>query len=531
MSKIKTLIKKIKQKPPYNLMLGYFLIVLLPIIIFVSYMYKSTLDNYLQSKTSSLQALLDEKVSSINMQMNSIEDIWQGYQYNSTLVMYLAEHNLDPGLDVYTYLKYIAEIFDYSRISHKDLSNIAVYKITESLVSFPNNVLKYNSFNKAKHEIENISQLDLTRGVWIFSEDEKEQYFMYLRYIYNKGYYHPNGILELMVNKDKIYDPFRELEDSYMVEFFLDGNEEPQQQNTLSANVYINKLKMNIRVSTPISKAIEEGLYFGGIWIMVILFLVLSILYYFLVVSKYIDLTVKFYKTQIAKNQYDYMALKAQIRSHFLYNALENIRMQAVVSKNTNISNTVYHLGRYIRYNLSDGAGYRNLAEEIDNVRNYLEIYMKSMSDYMNYCISVDDDAEKILCPGFILQPLAENAIHYAISDSHPKIHIVIDAKIYPSQTVEGTTKVIITVKDDGVGIEAENLNIIHKKLEEAKQDYGSNYAVEKGVGLTNVMRRLLLFDKIDTPVFTVESILGFGTICTIEFSVKRGTEDETGDC
>ena len=60
----------------------------------------------------------------------------------------------------------------------------------------------------------------------------------------------------------------------------------------------------------------------------------------------------------------EFQLLSSKINPHFLYNTLETIRMKAFNSGNREVSNAVYLLGKYMRYNLESSSETKSLAEE-----------------------------------------------------------------------------------------------------------------------------------------------------------------------
>lgn len=58
-------------------------------------------------------------------------------------------------------------------------------------------------------------------------------------------------------------------------------------------------------------------------------------------------------QSRLAAKDAQLHALQSQIDSHFLYNALESVRMMAETKHETELSDTLYALGSLLRYNMS----------------------------------------------------------------------------------------------------------------------------------------------------------------------------------
>lgn len=137
------------------------------------------------------------------------------------------------------------------------------------------------------------------------------------------------------------------------------------------------------------------------------------------------------YKVELLRKEAAYAALQAQIRPHFLFGTLESIRMLAESNKDFDVSNIIFTFGRLMRYSLSSSKNEVSLKEEIENVKNYLEIQKMRMGDRLQYEFHIESEIDVLLCPRFILQPLVENCIVHGIyPEALTVIQDVLDNKI-----------------------------------------------------------------------------------------------------
>ena len=106
--------------------------------------------------------------------------------------------------------------------------------------------------------------------------------------------------------------------------------------------------------------------------------------------------------------------------------------------------------------------------------------------------------------PPLILQPLVENAVTHGLRDTERAG--VVEVK----SSIRGDT-LVLSVRDNGVGIREELRTAIVDSDFAAVPDMPRNGRQERGIGLTNVVERLRLH---------------FGThdICRIESAVETGT-------
>lgn len=169
--------------------------------------------------------------------------------------------------------------------------------------------------------------------------------------------------------------------------------------------------------------------------------------------------------------------LANQINPHFLYNALESIRMKAHIRGEKDISHAVKMLGKLLRKNLEISGREISLSEEIEMVRCYLEIQKFRHEERLNYEIDVAPEALSVKLLPLLIQPLVENSVIHGLERSFEGGRVRVSAELS-----RGGLEVV--VEDNGVGIPAGKLKAILRSL--ADQE-GTR------IGLNNVQQRLLL--------------------------------------
>lgn len=173
--------------------------------------------------------------------------------------------------------------------------------------------------------------------------------------------------------------------------------------------------------------------------------------------------------------------MASQINPHFLFNALESIRMKAFVKGDTEVSNVVHLLGKLMRRNIEVGGRKITLKEELEIVHCYLEIQKFRFDDErLTYKLHLDDAAESVKIPPLIIQPLVENAVVHGLGEVEEGGLVIIDARVK-------SDRVVIMVEDNGGGIPEEKM----REIEFACRDLED--AEEHRIGLRNVHQRLVL--------------------------------------
>ncbi len=140
--------------------------------------------------------------------------------------------------------------------------------------------------------------------------------------------------------------------------------------------------------------------------------------------------------------------LRYQLNPHFLFNTLNAIST-LILDKDTDLANAmVTRLSRFLRYTLdSDPMQRVTVAEEIEATQLYLEIEKVRFDERLCLHFDIEEKAKSALVPSLLLQPLVENAIKYAVSQSINGGSIGISAKI-------SGDNLLLEVADNGPGLD-----------------------------------------------------------------------------
>ena len=173
--------------------------------------------------------------------------------------------------------------------------------------------------------------------------------------------------------------------------------------------------------------------------------------------------------------------LANQINPHFLFNALETIRMKAYCKGDQEIAGVVKLLGRIMRKNLEVGSEPVKLESEIELVKSYLEIQKFRYGDKINYKINLDEALKDYQILPLLVQPVVENAIVHGLECNEGEG--VVDVTINRESDL-----LIIKVEDNGAGMAQEKLQQVIGTLDEVDE------APERRIGLKNVHQRIKLY-------------------------------------
>jgi LytS/YehU family sensor histidine kinase len=139
--------------------------------------------------------------------------------------------------------------------------------------------------------------------------------------------------------------------------------------------------------------------------------------------------------------------LRYQLNPHFLFNTLNAIST-LILDGNNKLANTmVSRLSRFLRYTLDNDPMQKvTVAEEISALKLYLDIEHVRFDERLQLHFDIEEDAATALMPSLLLQPLVENAIKYAISQSISGGSIAVSGRVFGGE-------LLLAVADDGPGL------------------------------------------------------------------------------
>ncbi|MFP4976618.1 sensor histidine kinase [Paenibacillus sp. CN-4] len=211
------------------------------------------------------------------------------------------------------------------------------------------------------------------------------------------------------------------------------------------------------------------------------------------------------------QNEMRFKMLASQIHPHFLFNALESIRMEAHIRKQDDLAEAVWLLSTLLRSSLEAGNGSIPLHEELDRVRCYLDMQKFRYEDRLEYRLTCDPGLEDTPVPPLIIQPLVENSILHGLENREEGVLVTIEVK----KAAKGMQ---VEVCDNGAGILPERLAGIQAELAASLHEQES-----ERIGIRNVNDRLVLLYG-EPSALTIESEFGKGT--SVKFLIPGGADN-----
>ncbi|WP_162903042.1 sensor histidine kinase [Taibaiella koreensis] len=185
--------------------------------------------------------------------------------------------------------------------------------------------------------------------------------------------------------------------------------------------------------------------------------------------------------------QSEYKALNALMNPHFIFNSLNNI--QGLINKDEKrIANEYLVIfSDLIRQNMHNvSKGFISLQQELNLIENYLTLEKLRFKDLIHYEMLIDEevDAEDIMIPPLMIQPLVENAVKHGLlprQSTDSKVTVTVYEKV---------NKLYVEITDNGIGI---------------TQSLESQSHLHESFGLSNLKKRTEHLKKIQQRDIDIE--------------------------
>lgn len=126
-------------------------------------------------------------------------------------------------------------------------------------------------------------------------------------------------------------------------------------------------------------------------------------------------LVVENYRQQLLTKDAQLKTLESQMNPHFLYNTLDTINWRAKAIGEEQISLIAESLGHFLRMTLSKKSENFSLREESALIWYYMTILQQRFDNRLQFTMNVAECYQDAMIPKLSIQPLLENAVHYAL--------------------------------------------------------------------------------------------------------------------
>lgn len=160
------------------------------------------------------------------------------------------------------------------------------------------------------------------------------------------------------------------------------------------------------------------------------------------------------------------------------------------------------------------GESFATVAQEVEHVREYATIIDYRFMNRIHISMDIAAEAEEYQTLKLSLQPLVENAVFHGlerkVGEGQIRLSVLLDADT-----------LILTVRDNGVGMTPDALAQLQSTLEDARRDERDVSESKRSIGLTNIARRLHLFYGSASSI-SIESMEGKGTTVVVRIPARK---------
>lgn len=205
-------------------------------------------------------------------------------------------------------------------------------------------------------------------------------------------------------------------------------------------------------------------------------------------------LELKNISTHAALSQTENSLMQSLVNPHFLFNCLNLLASFAIIEKAPTVHEYSLKIAQYLRESLNYVGKQITLEKEFAFIRHYAAIQQLRFGSRIRFTFQCEEYCNDAVIPAIILQPLIENALIHGVGSYLQNGEISVAAKRC------GDEKILITVEDNGSGIEPQRLDEIKKMLHTPFQ------VGQKGTGIRSVLYRLN-YCYHDDVLFQIESV------------------------
>lgn len=167
--------------------------------------------------------------------------------------------------------------------------------------------------------------------------------------------------------------------------------------------------------------------------------------------------------------------LEMQFNPHFMFNTLETIKF-LIKLEPERAQKTIVCLSELLRYSIDSTISVMPIREDLHYIENYLYILQLRFGNRFTYSIDVPESVKDCQIPKLILQSLIGNCVKHGF-EGIDKMHVAITARSV-------SNKLVISVQDNGSGMDKETLKAVRTILKSEQNETGHT-------GLHNAQRRI----------------------------------------
>ncbi len=230
-------------------------------------------------------------------------------------------------------------------------------------------------------------------------------------------------------------------------------------------------------------------------------------------------LKINVYEEKLKVQDAEFKHLQVQINPHFYMNTLNIIYNLAALKDFKSVQKMSLHLADYFRFIIRTNRTKVTLEEELQHIKNYLEIQHLRYPDLLLYNLEISKELQGVLIPPLIVQPFVENSIIHGFQNRREPFVIHVQAT---QDEADSDHVMKVTIQDNGKGFADELMARLN-----AKEYVESNS--DEHVGIWNVWRRLRM-DMGDEVQISFANAEPHGAIVTIRIPLLTERSEVKAD-
>jgi two-component system sensor histidine kinase YesM len=558
-------------------LLGYTLIVFLPVLAMYVYLSMSTAQQLLNGEGMRRQVQMAQATASLERELDRMEGLCDLLHQNAYVMEYLHYPYSAEWEPVYNYIKYIRPHIQYALTHLPRVVGLRIYAAKENILQLGGRFMPMSLLDG--------DATGYWRGSWRLSAGDGK--LIYRRAISDADYMQAIGVVELTAAETVIDEYLNELraqeqgsagyERSMRAVVDIDGNVvrgnrppidvgmESGDGFALLGDYAVNKIRLE-RLGVVVVSIWSVSDFMGGasriilsngVWLVALLVVLSGVYLIFIraLIRRIVLLSRHFhgmndgflrpYEGETGEDEVgeliktfnhmslrterlfqevqqserlracaEYAAFQAKIEPHFLYGTLESIRMMADERGDSQVADTILTLSKLLRYRFSSSDDNTRWSDEIADVKRYLKLQKRRFASRLIYTFHIEDEnLLNVPCAQFLLQPLIENSITHGLEKRRGEVRISIAMH-------SDEYSVIVRVEDDGVKIAPDRLLAIQAMLS-AGTAPASFTTRDGGYALYNVNARLRLMYGLESGL-TIENRPEGGVRATIRMARRH---------
>ena len=216
-------------------------------------------------------------------------------------------------------------------------------------------------------------------------------------------------------------------------------------------------------------------------------------------------------ENDLARKNAELLALQSQINPHFLFNALESIRMHSILRGEDETADMVEKLAVMERQNVEWGDDLVSIKKETESIEAYLYLQSYRFGDRLSFDIDVDKECENLYIPKLTLVTFVENACVHGIEAKTSAGWIFV--RVYKKDEF-----LCMEVEDTGGGMDDAEIASLIKNIENVSIEQIKG---KKHVGILNACLRLKLHSENQAQI-TIDSEVGVGMCVLIRVPLDK---------